>query len=133
MNVGEILKGCGKWIPPKNYQTETPVVSVLLPTFRRAQSGLFSEAVEPVLNQSYQNLELIVIDDASTDGTEDLIAAFMRRDPRVGTIRLDFQYEEGSAGMGVFEDAKKQTFLYRLLNKLGCRLKKPDVLFTDCR
>jgi glycosyltransferase involved in cell wall biosynthesis len=46
---------------------ETPV-SVILPTYNRAH--LISRAIKSVLDQTYQNLELIVVDDGSTDDTK---------------------------------------------------------------
>lgn len=87
VKVREIIGNYSKWIPSQNYNTAKPEVSVLLPTFRRAKSGLFEAAVQSVLNQDFKNLELIIIDDASTDGTADLISHFMQNDPRVSCIR----------------------------------------------
>lgn len=75
------------WLPGSSYGIDAPVVSVLLPTFRRAKSGLFRKAVESVLNQSMGELELIIIDDASTDGTAEQIAEFMARDGRVSCLK----------------------------------------------
>ena len=49
------------------------VISVLMCTYNRAH--LLSHAIESVLNQTYKDLELIIIDDGSTDGTENLIRA----------------------------------------------------------
>ncbi len=63
-----------------------PAVSVLLPTFRRARGGLFRRAVESILNQTLQEIELIVIDDGSTDGTAEQIAQIMKRDGRVSCL-----------------------------------------------
>ncbi|HMP90674.1 MAG TPA: glycosyltransferase [Kiritimatiellia bacterium] len=48
-----------------------PAVSILLPTHNR--SALICRAVESVLAQSFSDLELIVIDDASTDNTRDVL------------------------------------------------------------
>lgn len=48
-----------------------PTVSVVLPTYNRAQ--LLGDSVQSVLNQTYDDFELIVVDDASTDDTEDVI------------------------------------------------------------
>ena len=48
-----------------------PEVSVILPTYNRA--FILRRAVESVLNQSYRDLELIVVDDGSTDDTEALV------------------------------------------------------------
>ncbi len=45
----------------------SPLVSVVIPTYNR--KDFLIEAVESVLNQSYRNIELIVADDGSTDGT----------------------------------------------------------------
>ncbi|MBN1446537.1 MAG: glycosyltransferase family 2 protein [Bacteroidetes bacterium] len=66
-----------------------PLVSVILTTYNRAD--LLSRAVESVLMQSWQNWELIVIDDGSTDGTPKLLAEFVRLDARVRTLRQENQ------------------------------------------
>lgn len=56
-----------------------PLVSVVLPTYNRAYC--ISRAITSVLNQSYSNLELIIIDDASSDNTGDIVKAIV--DPRI--------------------------------------------------
>ncbi len=53
--------------------------SVIMPVYNRQQSVLNS--IQSVLSQSYQNFELIIIDDGSTDGTFDIINSVT--DPRV--------------------------------------------------
>lgn len=60
-------------------------VSVILPTFNRARS-LFVSA-QSVLQQSYRDLELIIIDDASQDDIGEVAAALS--DPRVTYVRRD--------------------------------------------
>ena len=90
MKVREILKDCTQWIPGNGYELGTPKVSVLLPTFRRAKNGLFEKAVQSVLRQDYRNLELIIIDDCSTDGSADLIRHFMQSDSRISCLRHTF-------------------------------------------
>ena len=47
------------------------VVSVIIPTYNRCNN--VQEAIDSVLAQSYKNYELIVIDDGSTDGTDEVI------------------------------------------------------------
>lgn len=61
----------------------TPLVSVLMPAYNHAP--YIGAAVESVLGQSYGNLELIAIDDASTDDTWTILQSF--RDPRMRIAR----------------------------------------------
>jgi len=51
-----------------------PLVSVIIPTYNRA--WILLEAVESVLSQTYENYELIVVDDGSTDNTRLLLKSF---------------------------------------------------------
>lgn len=105
MKVRDIIRDCGQWMPSRDYDTATPAVSVLLPTFRRAKSGLFEQAVQSVLDQDLKSLELIIIDDASTDGTAELIAHFMRTDPRISCIR--HRYNVGLPAISEYEGYRK--------------------------
>ncbi|MBE9228367.1 glycosyltransferase family 2 protein [Phormidium sp. LEGE 05292] len=52
--------------------SESPEVTVLIPAYNRKH--LLSKAIESVLNQTYQDYELIVLDDGSTDGTAEWMA-----------------------------------------------------------
>ncbi|MCT7950090.1 glycosyltransferase [Ancylothrix sp. C2] len=61
-----------------------PKVSVCIPTFNRV--GLLRLAIESVVGQSYQDWELIVCDDGSTDGTADFMAG-LSSDRRIHYIR----------------------------------------------
>ena len=63
-----------------------PEVSVILPTYNRA--GTLGRAVESVLNQSFRDLELIVVDDGSTDDTEHYLKDIMHSDKRVKYLKL---------------------------------------------
>lgn len=62
---------------------ETGLVSVVIPTYNRAY--ILEPAIESALNQTYENFEVIVIDDGSTDGTAALMQKYAA-DPRVRYI-----------------------------------------------
>ncbi|MCC6346200.1 MAG: glycosyltransferase, partial [Nitrospirales bacterium] len=56
-----------------------PEISVVMPTFNRAH--FLKDAVDSVLAQTFRGWELVVIDDGSTDGTQEVLEAY--RDPRI--------------------------------------------------
>ena len=64
---------------------QKPEVSVIIPTYNRAR--LISRAIQSVLSQSYQNLEIVIVDDGSVDNTEEVIKSF--KDTRIVYIRHD--------------------------------------------
>lgn len=64
----------------------TPMhVTVVIPT--RNRGALLAGGVEAALAQTHRDLDVLVIDDASTDGTAERLASF-RTDPRVAWVRL---------------------------------------------
>ncbi|MBN3791220.1 glycosyltransferase [Burkholderia sp. Ac-20353] len=76
------------WTPGADYDpSHKPRISVLLPAFRRAKSGMFRRCVESILSQTLKDIELIIIDDASTDGTADQVKEFLQKDGRVSSLR----------------------------------------------
>jgi FkbM family methyltransferase len=73
--------------PLTRLPADTPLkVSVILPTRNRAST--LGAAIDSVLEQTYTNLELIVVDDASSDSTAAVVAACARADGRIKPIRL---------------------------------------------
>ena len=60
-------------------ENRKPILSVIMPAFN-AQAYI-KEAVNSVLNQTFQDFELIIIDDASTDSTVKIIKNFIRKYP----------------------------------------------------
>ena len=60
------------------------MVSIIIPTYNR--ENVIKRAVNSVLRQSYSAYEVIIVDDGSTDGTEDVVASI--EDPRIRYIAL---------------------------------------------
>ena len=56
------------------------LVSIIIPTFDRAH--LIAETLDSILAQTHQNWECIIVDDGSTDNTEELIATYIAADSR---------------------------------------------------
>ncbi|MBN1639415.1 MAG: glycosyltransferase family 2 protein [Ignavibacteriales bacterium] len=73
---------------------EKPTVSVIIPTYNRAR--LIGRSIQSVLNQTYQDFEIIVVDDGSIDNTREVIKEFQRKDKRINYIKHD-ENKGGSA------------------------------------
>lgn len=118
-----------------------PSVSVIIPTYNRDK--YISIAIDSVLNQSYQNFEIIIVDDGSTDTTKEIIAGYIRE--YGNKIRYFFQDNKGPGGaknLGIRESKGKYiTFLdsddkllkESLEERVAFLEQNPDVylVFTD--
>ena len=58
-----------------------PLISVYIPTYNRLE--LLKRAVQSVLNQTYKNFEIIIVDDNSSDGTQDFLVGLAKVDSRI--------------------------------------------------
>ena len=71
-----------------------PVVSVVMACWNGER--FLRESTDSVLNQTFKDLELLIIDDCSTDGSWALIETLARKDPRVRALRTPIN--SGPAG-----------------------------------
>ena len=66
----------------KEYSTNIfPLVSIIIPTFNRPE--FFKIALESVVNQTYQNLDILISDNSTDDRTEKLMQPYLARDKRI--------------------------------------------------
>jgi len=63
----------------------TPLVSVLIPVYNCEK--FIAEALNCTINQTYRNIEIIICDNASTDGTWDILEDYARKDSRIKLFR----------------------------------------------
>ena len=68
-----------------------PLISIITASYNKA--GLIAETIESVIRQRYMFWELIIIDDASTDGSQAIIDEYSKKDTRIKTF-----FEAGNRG-----------------------------------
>lgn len=70
-----------------------PLVSVIIPVYN--VRPYLCESIDSVINQTYKNLEIIIVDDGSTDGSGELCDKYQQIDNR---IRVIHQKNKGLSG-----------------------------------
>lgn len=91
-----------------------PIVSIILPAYNA--SRFLQEAISSVINQSYQNWQLIIINDGSTDQTEEIV--LLNRDSRIQYFK---QQNKGVS-------SARNTGLQKMSGDYFCFLDADDVL-----
>ncbi|KKA44690.1 glycosyltransferase family 2 protein [Salinivibrio sp. KP-1] len=87
-----------------------PKVSIIIPVYN--VEAFIAQCLESVLNQTYENLEIICINDGSTDSSKDICDSFAQRDNRVRVIDQKNKGLSGARNSGI-KDAKGE-FLFFL-------------------
>lgn len=59
----------------------TPKVSILIPVYNREH--LVGETIESAINQTYKNIEIVIVDNCSTDGTWSVLQEYAQKDNRI--------------------------------------------------
>ncbi|MGU8897253.1 glycosyltransferase family 2 protein [Clostridium perfringens] len=70
-----------------------PIVSVLIPVYNREK--YISKALDSVINQTYSNLEIIIVDDFSNDKSKEILREYEKKDNRIKII-----YKKQNKGVG---------------------------------
>jgi glycosyltransferase involved in cell wall biosynthesis len=128
----------GDYDRPMPEPSEIPRVSVLIGCWNNADT--LSQAMDSILSQSVQELELIVVDDGSTDGTHDLVRSVP--DPRVRylplehvgiSLSLNRGLEMAAAPVVAVQDADDWSLPTRLERELAVLDAWPQVAVVGCR
>lgn len=115
-----------------------PTVSVILPTYNRAD--VLGRSIESVLAQTYANLELIVIDDGSTDETDSVLSRFndsrlipVRHDRNMGVMRARNTGIEMARGIFVaYQDSDDVWVPHKLEAQMNIFRAEDDVGVVGC-
>lgn len=83
---------------------ETALVSIITPSFNSEK--FIVETIQSVQNQTYQNWEMIIVDDCSTDQTVSIIEQFVKNDNRIHLFQLDKNSGAGIARETALSNAK---------------------------
>jgi glycosyltransferase involved in cell wall biosynthesis len=93
-----------------------PLFSVLMPTYNRASTYL-KGALESFRSQDYENKELVIVNDGSTDSTEDVIGTFIKDSGcRVRYLKTDNQGERRALNLGISCVLNNENGLFCILN-----------------
>lgn len=116
-------------------KTAAPVVSVVMPVYNGER--FVREAVNSILGQTLKEFEFVIVDDASTDRTPDILQEFAARDSRLRVYRMTQNIgaasarNEGSrvatAGLIAVMDADDISLPHRLRKQVRFLEKHPDV------
>ena len=74
----------------KNLALSYPLVSIGLPVFNGEKT--LADALNSLLNQDYKNIEIIISDNGSTDGTHDICKEYLSKDGRIKYFRSDINH-----------------------------------------
>ena len=71
-----------------------PAISIVIATYNRSRA--LACAIESVLKQTFPNWELIIVGDACTDDTAEIVARYVREDSRIRFVNLESNWGEQS-------------------------------------
>ena len=77
----------------------TPLVSVVMTTYNRAD--VIGRSIDSILNQTYDNFELIIVDDGCTDSTYEVLEKYAAKDKRIVLLRQNNQGLAAARNAGV--------------------------------
>lgn len=62
----------------------TELVSIIIPVYNMEK--YLAECLDSIINQTYRNIEIIIVNDGSTDGSAEIIDDYSKRDERIKVI-----------------------------------------------
>ena len=88
MKVSEVI-GDDARVFTKSDAGRKPRISIITPTYRRNAEGLLAACLQSALDQTFTDFEHIIVDDGSSDGTEETVLRLAEQDNRIVYVRHD--------------------------------------------
>lgn len=95
---------------PDKVNSQVPTVSIGMPVYNGERD--IREALDSLLAQTFDDFELIISDNASTDGTEALCREYVVRDPRIRYIRQPANLGATANFKFVLDEARGEYFMW---------------------
>ena len=76
-----------------------PLVSIIVPVYNTEK--YLNHCLTSIVNQTYRNLEILLVNDGSTDGSEAVCRQFMARDPRIQLFCQENQGQSAARNLGL--------------------------------
>lgn len=115
-----------------------PLISIITPVYNKEK--YISNAVESVLNQSFENFEYIIVNDGSTDGSAAIVNEYAQKDDRINVIHQQNQWIYASFNNGIKKASGEYIYILNADDKLRKNALKimadkiykfhPDVIWT---
>lgn len=74
-----------------------PIISAIVPVYNQCESGFLAPCLESLLDQSLNNIEIICIDDASTDNSLEVLLDFASKNPTMTVVEMKYNSRQGTA------------------------------------
>lgn len=78
---------------------EEDLVSIIVPVYNAEK--FLKECIESILHQSYENIELILINDGSSDSSKKIIEKYMEEDDRINLTNIENQGAPRARNIGI--------------------------------
>ena len=117
---------------------QKPTISIIIPAYNRA--AIIGKTIDSFIAQTFEDWEMLVVDDHSTDNTRDVIDAYIKRDPRIQYLLNERKKgAQGARNTGIIHASAEWVLCFDSDNVAHCdmigklaSMIKPEVDVVSC-